>query len=57
MQIICCVCQKTKSHKGWTKQAAGSRAPHSHGYCPQCYQQILEKVENFFGLTDCRKSA
>lgn len=57
MQVICCVCHKTKKHKGWAKQAARSGAQLSHGYCPQCYQQMMEKVENFFVMNGCRKSA
>lgn len=57
MQVICCVCHKTKNHKGWAKQAARSGAQISHGYCPQCYRQMMEMVENFFVLNGCRKSA
>jgi len=57
MQIICCVCHKTKNHKGWAKQAVRSGAPLSHGYCPQCYQQMLEKIENFFAMNGFGKSA
>lgn len=57
MQIICCVCHKTKNHKGWGKQAARSGAQISHGYCPQCYKQMMERVENFFVMDGCRKSA
>lgn len=57
MQVICCVCLKTKQPKGWAKQAARSGGQLSHGYCPQCYQQMMERVENFFVMNGCRKSA
>ena len=57
MQIICCVCNKTKNHNGWEKQAAWSGVQLSHGYCPQCYQQMMKKVANFFSMPGCRKSA
>jgi len=57
MQVICCVCLKTKKQKGWAKQAARSGVQLSHGYCPQCYQQMMERVENFFVMNNCRKSA
>jgi len=57
MQVICCVCHKTKKPKGWAKQAARSGTQLSHGYCPQCYQQMMERIENFFGMNGCRKSA
>lgn len=57
MQVICCVCHKTKNHKGWAKQTARSGGQLSHGYCPQCYQQMMERVTNFFVMNDCRKSA
>ena len=57
MQTICCVCQKTKNHNGWAKQAARSGAQFSHGYCPQCYKQMMERVENFFLMNGYRKSA
>lgn len=57
MQVICCVCHKTKKAKGWTQQAARSGVPFSHGYCPQCYRQLLERIENFFVTAGWRKSA
>ncbi|MBU4177337.1 MAG: hypothetical protein ACYC0O_13760 [Desulfurivibrionaceae bacterium] len=57
MQVICCVCHKTKNHKGWAKQAARSGVRLSHGYCPRCYRQMMEMVDNFFVLNGCRKSA
>ncbi|HEX9714919.1 MAG TPA: hypothetical protein VGA28_04420 [Desulfurivibrionaceae bacterium] len=57
MQVICCVCLKTKQPKGWAKQAARSGGQLSHGYCPQCYQQMMERVETFFVMNNCRKCA
>ncbi len=46
MQVICCVCQKTKSRNLWRKKAADPGTKLSHGYCPHCYQQLLERVHN-----------
>lgn len=57
MQVICCVCLKTKNHNGWKKQTARSGGQISHGYCPQCYKQMMERVENFFVMNGYRKSA
>ncbi|HIJ91338.1 MAG: hypothetical protein OEV89_11765 [Desulfobulbaceae bacterium] len=57
MLVICCVCHKTKAHNRWAKQAAKSGAQLSHGYCPQCYRQMMEKIENFFAMNGYRKSA
>ena len=57
MQVICCVCHKTKTHNSWTKQAVRSGVQLSHGYCPQCHKQMMERVANFFAMNGCRKSA
>ncbi len=57
MQVVCCVCHKTKNNHRWTKQAIKSGMQPSHGYCPQCYQQLMERVENFFVMNNYSKSA
>ncbi|MDG4474591.1 hypothetical protein [Thiovibrio frasassiensis] len=58
MQVICCVCHKTKKHNSWAaKRSANSGDQRSHGYCPGCYQQMMERIENFFVMNSCRKSA
>lgn len=57
MQVICCVCHKTKTHDSWAKQAVRSGVQLSHGYCPQCHKQMMERVANFFAMNGCRKSA
>jgi len=50
MKVICCVCHKTKDHNGWTYQPDRPGIPLSHGYCPKCYQQMMQKFERFFGI-------
>jgi len=57
MQIICCACQKTKSPSGWTKLTTRAGSQISHGYCPQCYKQMLKRIDNFSILNGYSKSA
>ncbi|MBU0482579.1 MAG: hypothetical protein KKG47_15920 [Proteobacteria bacterium] len=45
MEIICCVCNRKKSAKGWIKQFPDRNKVQSHGYCPKCYRQVVEKVQ------------
>lgn len=57
MQVICCVCQKTKNQNGWGKKMDGAGAKVSHGYCPRCLSDLLSRVDSFFAAQDCRKTA
>lgn len=47
MKTVCCVCHKTKSQNGWgwVKQSISQTRKLSHGYCPDCYRQTLQKIE------------
>lgn len=44
MRTICCVCHRTKGSNGWKKQKAAGEIRISHGYCPDCYQQVIQQV-------------
>ncbi len=45
MTIICCKCLKTKTEEGWIMlPTAGADGRSSHGYCPACYQETMEKI-------------
>lgn len=57
MLVICCVCRKTKNRNRWSKKVSGAGESLSHGYCPQCYQKMIDKVNAFFAQAEYRKSA
>lgn len=46
MKTVCCVCQKTKNKKGWGKQSITESKELSHGYCPDCYQEIIQTIRS-----------
>lgn len=44
MRMICCMCHKTKSPKGWVREFKPQNAELSHGYCPKCYRKAMKKI-------------
>ncbi|MBU0675311.1 MAG: hypothetical protein KJ950_11760 [Proteobacteria bacterium] len=50
MEYICCHCKRKKSNSGWVKQKADPAQRHSHGYCPECFQAMMEKIEGHVGM-------
>lgn len=46
MTTICCICQKTKSPNGWSKNTHPEGIL-SHGYCPLCYSKFLNKLAGY----------
>lgn len=42
----CCVCQRIKTDAGWNYQFVMMDGDNviSHGYCPVCYQEEVEKI-------------
>ncbi|MFZ5774988.1 MAG: hypothetical protein ACOY3Z_05845 [Thermodesulfobacteriota bacterium] len=57
MQVVCCVCQKTKQPNGWKKIAPAPGEEVSHGYCPQCYGEFMRQVRRFFSASEGCKAA
>ena len=57
MQVVCCVCQRTKQHNGWEKITVSPETELSHGYCPQCYREFMQQVRRFFTSPEGRKAA
>jgi len=47
MQTVCCVCQKTKSQVGWIQGQLSRESMVSHGYCPECFHQTMERAQNW----------
>lgn len=46
MTTVCCVCHRTKSGKRWVKkQKAENERRTSHGYCPECYEATMERLQ------------
>jgi hypothetical protein len=40
-ETICCICQRQKGNNGWERAAAKPCTDLSHGYCPECYREIM----------------
>lgn len=46
MTTVCCVCHRTKSGKRWVKkEKPKDEGRTSHGYCPECYQATMERLQ------------
>ena len=45
MRTVCCVCYKIKSEDGWVKQQKNRSRKLSHGYCPDCYRETMQRIE------------
>ena len=45
VKTICCVCHKTKDLNGWIDQFISQYKKLSHGYCPECYEETIKKIE------------
>lgn len=45
MITICCMCKKVISQCGWARQSASKEIKVSHGYCPECYQNMMKKFK------------
>ena len=44
LKTVCCVCQRKKTKKGWVKRAVKQSKELSHGYCPECYHEIMQSI-------------
>ena len=47
---ICCVCKKVRNDKNYWEQVESyiskrTEAQFSHGYCPDCYQKVIEEIK------------
>ncbi|MDH5299060.1 MAG: hypothetical protein OEV91_08575 [Desulfobulbaceae bacterium] len=45
METICCKCHRAKGERGWIKVRILPQVKMSHGYCPECYRQAMEKLQ------------
>ena len=57
MQKVCCVCKKTKSRNRWVKKLISRGKDLTHGYCPQCYRQVMAEINNNLGNMELHPSA
>ena len=46
MTTVCCKCQKTKTANGWLTATPKTTGQLSHGYCPPCHGEEIEKIKN-----------
>ncbi len=50
MISICCVCNKIKHRGRWVAaEVCTEQEQLSHGYCPACYEQVMEDISLFLG--------
>ena len=48
MEKVCCVCNRVKMENSWVKRVKRlTMSKPSHGYCPECYREAMQKVMNF----------
>ena len=45
IRTICCVCHKTKNLDGWLDQFIHQYKSLSHGYCPECFEKTMKKLQ------------
>ncbi len=45
VRTICCVCRKTKDLNGWIDKFISQYKTLSHGYCPECYEETIKKID------------
>ena len=57
MQTVCCICHKTKTANRWVKSAHRCAKKISHGYCPRCFRQMMEKMRSYFNRRHCQTEA
>ncbi|MCK5340985.1 MAG: hypothetical protein KAJ60_07915 [Desulfobulbaceae bacterium] len=43
MKTVCCLCLKTKEPDGWKLYVPTRQETYSHGYCPECYQEVMKR--------------
>ncbi|PID72853.1 MAG: hypothetical protein CSB34_00045 [Desulfobulbus propionicus] len=49
MLKICCVCSKIEHEGQWFAGSVHQDAKHcSHGYCPDCLEDIMTETEQYF---------
>lgn len=43
MKTVCCVCEKIKNGNSWIKSKRYHNKVLTHGYCPECFQEVLNE--------------
>ncbi len=50
MLTVCCSCNRVKEQEAWViNYRDPSNDPVSHGYCPDCYVEIMDELSVVFG--------
>ncbi len=50
MLTVCCSCNRVKEQEAWViNYRDPSDDPVSHGYCPDCYTEIMDELSVVFG--------
>ena len=50
MRKICCMCKKTEDSHGWEEQEPDRDSLVSHGYCPECFRQTMQRLSRMAKL-------
>jgi len=55
MMRICCVCQRVERHGVWESVGfLSGDEPVTHGYCPDCFVEVLAEIEELAGAMAVR---
>lgn len=46
MQMVCCLCKRTKDEDGWVEKIVSYSKKLSHGYCPECFQKTMTQLKS-----------
>jgi len=50
MLTVCCSCNRVKEQEAWVVNYRDETGdPVSHGYCPDCYGEIMDELSVVFG--------
>ncbi len=58
MLTVCCSCNRVKEQETWVVNYRDETSdPISHGYCPDCYGEIMDELSVVFGRDNENRSA
>nr|WP_320010198.1 hypothetical protein [uncultured Desulfobulbus sp.] len=50
MRCMCCVCQRIQEKRAWRYVPVKDEEQFTHGYCPECFQQVMRELQALVGL-------
>ena len=50
MRCMCCLCQRIQEKRSWRYVPVKDEEQFTHGYCPECFQQVMRELQALVGL-------